>query len=152
MFHELITNKILIIPLCSWAIAQLLKVIVVLLQKKQLDVRYFVVSGGMPSSHSSFVSALASAVAFSEGLGSVAFGISLIFALVVMYDAAGIRHSVGQQAVVLNRILREIGERRPAKVLGRDFRELVGHTPFQVVVGGLLGIGTAWIWVSITGI
>lgn len=151
MFHELIGNKVLIIPLCSWAIAQLLKVIVVLIQKKQLDVRYFVVSGGMPSSHSSFVSALATAVALSEGLGSVAFGISMILALVVMYDAAGIRHSVGQQASVLNRILREIGERRPVKVLGRDFKELVGHTPLQVVVGGLLGIGTAWLWFIITG-
>ena len=152
MFHELINNQILIIPLCSWAIAQLLKVVVVLLQKKQLDVRYFVVSGGMPSSHSAFVSALATAVAFSEGLGSVAFGISVIFASVVMYDAAGIRHSVGQQAAVLNRILREIGERRPVKVLGRDFRELVGHTPFQVVVGGLLGIATAWSWITISGV
>ena len=152
MFHELITNNILIIPLCSWAIAQLLKVVVVLIQKKQLDIRYFVVSGGMPSSHSAFVSALATAVAFSEGLGSVIFGISVIFALVVMYDAAGIRQSVGQQAVVLNRILREIGARRPVKVLGHDFRELVGHTPFQVVAGGLLGIGTAWLWVTISGV
>jgi len=151
MFYELISNKILIIPLCSWAIAQLVKVVIVLLQKKQLDIRYFVVSGGMPSSHSAFVSALATAVAFSEGLGSVAFGISIIFALVVMYDAAGIRHAVGQQAAVLNRILREIGERRPVKVLGRDFKELVGHTPFQVMVGGLLGIGTAWLWVTISG-
>lgn len=152
MFHELITNNILIIPLCSWAIAQLLKVVVVLIQKKQLDIRYFVVSGGMPSSHSAFVSALATAVAFSEGLGSVTFGISAIFTLVVMYDAAGIRQSVGQQAAVLNRLLREIGERRPVSVLGRDFRELVGHTPFQVVIGGLLGIGTAWSWVAISGV
>ena len=152
MFNELITNKILIIPVCAWAIAQLIKVIMVLKQKKQLDFRYFVLSGGMPSSHSSFVTALATAVAFNDGFGSVTFGISAIFALVVMYDAAGIRQSVGQQAAVLNRILREIGERRPAKVLGREFRELVGHTPYQVMVGGLLGIGTAWLWFIIAGI
>ncbi len=152
MFHEIVTNRVLIIPLCSWAIAQLLKVIVVLIQKKRLDIRYFVVSGGMPSSHSALVGALATTVAFIEGLGSVTFGIAVIFALVVMYDAAGIRQSVGQQATVLNRILRELGTRRPVKVLGHEFRELVGHTPFQVIVGGLLGIGTAWSWVTITGV
>ena len=152
MFHEILTNKALIIPLCSWAIAQLIKVIVVLIRKERLDIRYFVVSGGMPSSHSAFVAALATTVAFIEGPGSVAFGIAVIFALVIMYDAAGIRQSVGQQAAVLNRILQELGTRRPAKVLGQEFRELVGHTPFQVIVGGILGIGMAWLWVIITGV
>ena len=152
VFYEIITNKILIIPLCSWGVAQLLKVIIVLIQKRQLDLRYLVVSGGMPSSHSAFVSALAATVAFVEGVGSGAFGISVIFALVVMYDAAGIRQSVGQQAAVLNRIIREIGSHRPVKVLGEDLRELVGHTPFEVLVGSLLGIGIAWLWVSIAGV
>ena len=152
MFNELITNQILTIPIFAWSVAQFLKVVVVLQQKKRLDFRYFVISGGMPSSHSTFVSALATAIAFSDGLGSVTFAIAVIFAFVVMYDAAGIRHSVGQQAVVLNRLLREIGERRPATVLGRDFRELIGHTPFQVLVGGLLGIGIATLWISITGV
>ncbi|MFH0768570.1 MAG: divergent PAP2 family protein [Chloroflexota bacterium] len=151
MLYEIITNKALVIPLCSWAIAQLLKVIVVLLQQKRLDIRYFIVSGGMPSSHSAFVSALATTVAFVDGLGSVTFGISVIFAWVVMYDAAGIRQSVGQQAAVLNRILRELGTRRPVRVLEHEFRELVGHTPFQVMIGGLLGIGTAWLWFAISG-
>jgi acid phosphatase family membrane protein YuiD len=151
MFHELITNNTLIAPLFSWAIAQLLKTFVALLQKKQFEFRYLVSSGGMPSSHSALVTSLATAVAFSDGLGSVTFGISVILAFVVMHDAAGVRHSVGQQAAILNRILKEIGERHPVKVLGRDFKVLVGHTPFQVVIGGLLGIGIAWLWITLAG-
>jgi hypothetical protein len=151
MFYEIITNKVLIIPICSWAIAQLLKVIVILIQKKQLDLRYLVISGGMPSSHSAFVSALATSVALIQGLGSVAFGISAIFALVVIYDAAGVRRSVGQQSVVLNRIIRELKLRRPLTELGRDLREFVGHTQFQVIIGVLLGIVIAWSWLAIAG-
>jgi len=151
MFYEIITNKVLIIPICSWAITQLLKVIVILIQKKQLDLRYLVISGGMPSSHSAFVSALATSVALIQGLGSVAFGISAIFALVVIYDAAGVRRSVGQQSVVLNRIIRELRLRRPITELGRDLREFIGHTQFQIIIGALLGIVIAWSWLAIAG-
>ncbi len=151
MFYEIITNKVLIIPICSWAITQLLKVIVILIQKKQLDLRYLVISGGMPSSHSAFVSALATSVALIQGLGSVAFGISAIFALVVIYDAAGVRRSVGQQSVVLNRIIRELRLRRPITELGRDLREFIGHTQFQIIIGTLLGIVIAWSWLAIAG-
>jgi len=152
VFYELITNKVLIIPLCSWALAQLLKVIIVLIKKKQLDLRYLVISGGMPSSHSALVSALATTVALIEGAGSVAFGISVIFALVIMYDSAGIRQSVGQQSIVLNRILQELRTQRPVTTLGRDLRELLGHTRVQVITGGLLGITVAWSWLAITSI
>ena len=151
MLYEIITNKVLIIPICSWAIAQLLKVIFVLIQKRQLDLHYLVISGGMPSAHSALVSALATSVALIQGLGSVAFGISAILALVVMYDAAGVRQSVGKQSVVLNRIIRELKFRRPIIELGRDLKELVGHTQFQVIIGGLLGIVVAWSWLAIAG-
>lgn len=151
MLFEIITNKVLIIPLCSWAIAQLMKVIIVLIKKKQLDLRYLVISGGMPSAHSAVVSALATSVAFFEGLDSVAFGISVILAVIVMYDAAGIRQSVGKQSVVLNRIIRELKLRRPLTELERDLREFIGHTSFQVIVGGLLGVVVAWLWLAIAG-
>ena len=151
MLYEIITNKVLIIPLCSWALAQLLKVIIILIQKRQLDLRYLVVSGGMPSAHSAMVTGLATSVALIQGFGSVAFGISAILALVVMYDAAGLRQSVGKQSIVLNRILRELRPRRPATELGRDLREFIGHTQFQVLIGGLLGILTAWSWLAIVG-
>ncbi len=151
MLYEIITNKVLIIPICSWAIAQVLKVIIILIQKKQLDLRYLFISGGMPSSHSAVVTALATSVALSQGLSPVAFGISAILALVVMSDAAGVRQSVGQQAAALNRIIRELRLRRPITELERDLREFIGHTLFQVIVGGLLGIAIAWSWLAIAG-
>jgi len=152
MVFEIITNKVLIIPICCWAIAQLLKVMVVLVRKRQLDLRYLVISGGMPSSHSAFVSALATSVALIEGVGSVAFGISAILALVVMYDAAGVRQSVGKQSVVLNRIIRELRLRHTITELERDLREFIGHTSFQVIVGGLLGVAVSWLWITIAGL
>ena len=149
MLYEIITNKVLIIPLCSWVIAQLLKVVIILIRKKQLDLRYLVGSGGMPSAHSALVTSLATSVALLEGLGSVAFGIATIFALIVIYDAAGVRRSVGQQSAVLNRIIRELRERRPVVELGRDLREFVGHTQLQVIMGALLGIVFTWSWLTI---
>jgi acid phosphatase family membrane protein YuiD len=146
---ELITNDALIAPLLCWAIAQFLKTLAALLQKKRLDIRYMWSSGGMPSSHSAFVTGLATAVAYIDGFGSVTFGISVVLALIVMRDAAGIRQSVGQQADILKQILKEIGERQPMKVLGRDFKVLAGHTPVQVAAGGLLGIGITYLWVTL---
>ncbi|MFC1980805.1 divergent PAP2 family protein [Chloroflexota bacterium] len=151
MLYKIITNDVLVIPIFSWAIAQLLKVVIVLIRKKQLDLRYLVISGGMPSAHSAVVCALATAVASIQGLGSVAFGISTMLALIVMYDAAGVRQSVGKQSVVLNRIIHELRLRRPRTELERDLREFIGHTSFQVLIGGLLGIATAWLWLAITG-
>ncbi len=151
MFNEIITNEVLIIPICSWAIAQVLKVIIILLRKKQLELRFLVVSGGMPSAHSAFVTALAASVALIEGWGSVVFGISAILALVVIYDAAGVRRSVGQQSVILNRIIREFRDRRPVTELGQDLREFIGHTQLQVIIGVLIGIVVAWSWLIVVG-
>jgi hypothetical protein len=149
MLYEVVTNEVLIVPVCSWAVAQLLKLCIVLINEKQLDLRYLVISGGMPSAHSAFVSALATSIAITEGLGSAIFAISVILALVVMYDAAGIRQSVGKQSVVLNRIVQELKLRRPVEELGRDLKEFIGHTQVQVVIGGLLGITLAWLWFAI---
>ncbi len=150
MLYEIITNQVLVAPLCAWAVAQLLKVFTTLVKEKRLDLRYLVISGGMPSAHSALVSALATSVAIVQGLGSVAFGITAILALVVMYDAAGIRQSVGLQSVVLNRIVKELRSRRPMAELERDLREFIGHTPFQVIAGAALGIIVAWLWIIIT--
>ena len=148
MLYEIITNKVLVISFCAWAVAQLLKVVVILVREKRLDLSYLVGSGGMPSAHSAVVSALATAVAITQGLGSVAFGIAAILAVVVMYAAAGLRQSVGQQAVVLNRIIQELRFRRIAE-LERDLREFIGHTQFQVIAGAMLGILIAWLWLTI---
>ena len=129
----------------------MLKVFVILVREKRLDLRYFVTSGGMPSAHSAIVCALATAVAMTQGVGSAVFGIAVVLALIVSYDAAGVRQSVSQQSVVLNRIVREFRSRRPIAEVERDLREFIGHTPFQVIVGAALGILVAWLWLTISG-
>jgi acid phosphatase family membrane protein YuiD len=149
VLNELINNDVLIAPLLCWTVAQLCKVIWFLLKERKLDLQYLVSSGGMPSSHSALVTGLATAVAFVEGIDSAAFGISVVLALIIMYDAATVRHSVGQQAAVLNRVMEEIHERRPVRELGRELRELIGHSPLEVFVGGFLGIGIAWLWMAV---
>jgi len=149
MLYEIITNKVLVTSACSWAVAQLLKVVVTLVREKRLDLHYLLASGGMPSSHSAVVGALVTSVAMLQGLGSVAFGIAAVLALIVMYDSAGVRQSVGQQSIVLIRIVQEFRFRRPIAELERDLREFLGHTPFQVIVGALIGILIAWLWLAI---
>ena len=142
-------STVLIISVCAWAVAQLLKIIIALAQKKRVDLSYLVTSGGMPSAHSTTVSALATAVGIVEGFGSVAFGIAAIVALVVMYDAAGVRRSVGKQSVILNRIMQELRSRRPVAELEHDLREFIGHSPFQVIIGAALGIAMATLWLAL---
>ena len=144
-------SQVFVISVCAWAVAQLIKVCVVLIKERYLDLRYFVSSGGMPSAHSATVCALATAVAMIQGLDSVAFGITAILAIVVMYDAAGVRRSVSRQSIVLNRILKELRERRPRGEVEHDLRTLIGHTPFQVIVGAMLGIAIAGLWLTIGG-
>ena len=138
--------EILIVSICAWAVAQLLKVIITLIQKKQFDFRTFIATGGMPSSHSAIVSALATSVAIVEGVKSASFAISTVLALIVMYDSAGLRRSVGLQAEVLNRILKELRERRSISYFEKDLRELIGHSTFEVIIGACLGVAISYIW------
>ena len=152
MLYDFFTNRILLIPLCAWAIAQLVKLFVALVEEKRLDLHYLISSGGMPSAHSATVAALATIVGLTDGFGSVTFGLATVLAIVVMYDAAGVRQSVSKQSVVLNRIVRELQRRRPLIELESDLRELVGHTPFQVIVGALLGVAVTLIWIAIASL
>lgn len=142
-------NETLLISFVAWFIAQALKVIGGLIREKRLDMSFFVRSGGMPSSHTALVTSLATAVGILQGFNSVEFAIAAVFSSIVMYDAAGVRRAVGQQSIILNRILQELRERR-SKDVEHDVRELIGHTPFQVFSGALLGISVAvlWLWVS----
>ena len=152
MLHDLITNWVLIIALCAWMLAQLVKLLVALVQGKGLDLSFFISSGGMPSAHSAMVCALATAVGMKDGFGSAYFAITVILALVVTYDAAGVRQSVGQQSVVLNRIILELKRKEPKIKIEADLRELMGHTPFEVYIGAALGIGMAWLWIFLAGL
>ncbi len=140
---------VLLVSIGAWAVAQLLKVFTALIRKQQIDLRLLVSTGGMPSAHSAMVCALATSVAIVQGFNSVAFGIAAILAMVVMYDAASVRRWVGRQSVVLNRIVKEIRFRRPLAELERDLREFIGHTPFEVIIGAVLGITIAWLWFTI---
>ncbi len=108
------------------------------------NLRRFVETGGMPSSHSASVAALSTAVGLQEGFGSALFGVTLYFSLVVMYDAAGLRRAAGKHAAVLNRLI-ERHFRQPQDDTQR-LMELLGHTPFEVLVGGLLGVLSALLW------
>lgn len=149
---EITTNKVLIIPMVAWFITQLAKMIIKLLQGKGLDFRHLVSSGGMPSSHSALVSALATSVGMIYGFNSAFFGIAVILALIVMYDAAGVRRSVSKQSIILNDIVREIRDKHPhLDKLKTDLRELIGHTPFQVIIGSAIGITFTWLWITVAG-
>lgn len=139
--------KLLFICLCAWATAQLAKFGIGVVREKRFNWSYFVSPGGMPSSHSATVSSLATGIGLIYSINSTYFAIAAIMALVVMYDAAGVRQSVSRQAVILNRIMRELQEQRPRGEVEKDLRELVGHTPFQVIVGAALGVSIAWLWV-----
>ena len=106
----------------------------------------------MPSSHTALVCALATAVAMMWGLNSVAFAITAILAMVVMHDAAGVRQAVSRQSIILNRIVRELREKRPRDEVERDLREFIGHTQFQVIAGAILGVLVAWVWLTISAL
>lgn len=149
--YEIITNKALVIPAVAWVISQLLKVLVVLARERRLELRFLVGSGGMPSSHTALVCALATVVAMTQGFNSTVFAIVAILAMVVMYDAAGVRRAVGRQSAILNRIVKELLDRRPRDEVERDLREFIGHTPFQVIAGAVLGVFVAWLWLTVSG-
>jgi uncharacterized protein len=141
---------ILLICFTAWAIAQGTKFAIGKIREKRFDWSYFVSTGGMPSSHSSTVTALATGLGMTYGFNSPYFDISAILAIIVMYDAAGVRRAVSRQSVILNRIMRELREQRPRDEVERDLRELWGHSPFQVFVGGALGIFIAWLWLFVS--
>ena len=139
----LLDNRILVAAFIAWAIAQLSKTIYELIRYRKLILSRIVSAGGMPSSHSALVMSLATATGRVTGIESAAFAISLVLAAIVMYDAAGVRRAVSIQARILNQMIDEAFEGKP--FAEKRLRELIGHTPTQVIVGGLLGIGVALV-------
>ncbi len=141
MGTSLLDNHILWASLLAWGIAQLSKTIYEFIRQRKLNFSRLVSSGGMPSSHSALVTGLATATGRVSGLNSSAFAITVVLAAIVMYDAAGVRRAVSIQARILNQMIDEVFQGRPMGE--KRLRELIGHTPIQVIVGGLLGIGIA---------
>jgi uncharacterized protein len=135
--------KYLLAPLVAWAIAQAAKVILTSVRQRRLNLRVLAETGGMPSSHAAIVMGMTTAVGKYAGVSSAPFAIALIFSFVVMYDAAGLRRAAGRQAAILNRLVEDLVHMRGMQE--QKLRELLGHTPVEVVVGALLGIGVGLI-------
>jgi acid phosphatase family membrane protein YuiD len=129
--------------LVAWAIAQVLKVGLTSVRERRLNLRVLAETGGMPSSHAAIVMGLTSAIGRLNGVTSAPFAIALIFSIVVMYDAQGVRRAAGRQAAVLNRLVDDMFSLRQFK--DDRLRELLGHTPFEVLVGAALGVAVGLI-------
>lgn len=139
MGHDsLLDNRVLLASVLAWLIAQVSKTIGEIIKERRLVLSRLVSSGGMPSSHSALVTSLATTTARIMGLGSPTFAVAAVLAGIVMYDAAGVRRAVSIQARLLNQMIDEAFQGRP--FAEKRLRELIGHTPIQVFVGGVLGI------------
>lgn len=140
-------NEVLWCTFVAWIVAQGAKVLLAVWRKRRFDFRWFLGTGGMPSAHSAGVSALATGVGLQMGFHTAVFAVALIFALVTMFDAQGVRHSVGRQAMALNKLMDELYVK--GQVSEQRLMELLGHTPIEVVVGALVGCLLA-IWICRT--
>ncbi|MCW6036501.1 divergent PAP2 family protein [Spirulina subsalsa FACHB-351] len=143
-FGEILGNHVLIAAIAACLIAQCLKAIIGLIQDGTVNYRTLFSTGGMPSAHSALVAALATGVGQNQGWASTDFAIACLFAVIVMYDAAGVRQAVGKQARILNQIIDEMLQ-EDQEVSEERLKELLGHTPVQVLAGLTLGICIALV-------
>tara|TARA_B100000315_G_scaffold145168_1_gene134096 strand:- start:1066 stop:1506 length:441 start_codon:yes stop_codon:yes gene_type:complete len=134
----MLENNVLIASLVSWMAAQALKVAGGVIRHRRFSFRWVMSTGGMPSAHSAGVSALATGVGLTSGFSTPLFAVAFAFAMVTMFDAQGVRRSAGQQAKILNAVMEDIYFGRP--VPQERMRELLGHTPVEVFVGGAIGV------------
>ena len=144
LFAQLSRNQVFLTVLTAWAVAQGAKVFLGVITEKRFNFRWFVGTGGMPSSHAATVAALATAVGFKVGVSSHIFAITLAFAWIILMDAQGFRRSVGKQAEILNVVLDDIYWKK--KIKEERLKELLGHTPVEVLVGATIGILVAIIF------
>jgi len=140
-FLELLNNGALGISIVACCLAQFIKIFTG--KTKRIELTRVLTSGGMPSSHSSFVTSSATVVGLEKGFNSTDFAITAVLALIIMYDAAGVRRAVGKQAIILNQIVDDIQHNKPIEQ--NKLKELIGHTPMEVWFGGLLGVLTALV-------
>jgi uncharacterized protein len=132
-------NRVLVAAFLAWALAQISKIFYELIRQRRLIISRLVSSGGMPSSHSALVTGMATATGRELGVVSPIFAVAVVLASIVLYDAAGVRRAVSIQARILNQMIEEAFQGSP--MAEKRLRELIGHTPVQVFVGALLGIG-----------
>ena len=149
VLFQIITNPVLIVPAFSWLIAQVLKSIISAIVNKKFSFDRLVGDGGMPSGHSATVTSLAVMCGISSGFDSPVFGLAVMFAIVVMHDALGVRRETGKQAVSIIKmaeLLNDYFSERDQVIKTDKLKVLVGHTPLQVVCGSLLGAAVAIIY------
>lgn len=148
-FEAFFTNYVLMSTISAWFIAQFFKMITTLIKERKLNPMLMLFSsGGMPSSHSATVCSLCVATAIESGFGSVSFAITAVLAMVVITDAMGVRWETGEQSKVINKIVKKLfaGTADEAETA---LKELVGHTPFQVLMGSLVGIIVPFVLLAI---
>lgn len=138
--------KAIWVPLVAWFIAQFIKVIMHLVRKKRFDPSFFWSPGGMPSAHSALMTALATTIGLQYGFASPLFAVSMAVAFIVMYDAAGVRRTVGYHSTMLNKMLDELF--KGDKEFSQRLAEIIGHTKWEVFAGAMLGIalGIVFTW------
>lgn len=141
---DILDNRALLVALIACLFAQALKLIIELVKNRKLNVQVLTTTGGMPSAHSALVTALATGVGQTAGWATAEFAIATVFAIIVMYDAAGVRQAAGKQARILNQMIDELFSEDHAFSEDR-LKELLGHTPFQVIVGSILGVTISWL-------
>jgi acid phosphatase family membrane protein YuiD len=135
----ILQNPLLMPAVIAWFAAQLIKTVLTLIFSKRLDFGRLIGSGGMPSSHSSFVVALCVSAGMRHGWDSGMLAVSMVLASVVMYDAAGVRRAAGRQAAAINKLVRSLTEAGAETERVDTLKELLGHTPVEVIAGALLG-------------
>lgn len=142
ILRQIQSNEVLMTAILAWAIAQFFKIISWAFVSRELNFKRLVEPGGMPSSHSAFVTSLCTGIGIHEGFNSTMFALAAVFAVIVMYDASGVRRAAGKQARVLNSIIEDLNRK---ELHPERLRELLGHTPFEVLVGATLGVLVA-LW------
>jgi acid phosphatase family membrane protein YuiD len=145
-FQTILENRVLIAALAAWSLAQLIKVPLEYVRTGRLNWALLFSAGGMPSSHSALVAAIAHGIGLYVGFGTPLFAFAVAMAMIVIYDATGIRRQAGRHAALINAMIRDLASGHPLKE--EHLREVLGHTPLQAVSGTLFGIGIAQIvWV-----
>jgi hypothetical protein len=134
----------LVSAIVGWVIAQTIKVPLNYFKTRHWNWSLLLRAGGMPSSHSALVAGVAHAIGLSQGFGSPLFAIAFALALIVIYDATGIRRQAGKHARIINKMITDLASGHPLKQ--EELREVLGHTPLEAVAGTLLGIGIAQLF------
>ena len=149
MILDLLGNKILVTALISWGVAQALKFTIYFLVNGKIDLSRLLGDGGMPSGHSATVTSLAIMTGKIYGVGSGAFALALILAVIFMHDAMGVRLETGKQAQMINRLVNIFEDINHIEITNDMLKEFIGHTPLQVVCGSIVGIITSLIMIAI---